>query len=65
MTLHFHATGAERKRLAYAIGELIGEKPVYQFMPTCAYQIGGYVLDREGNLHCDDGAAFGHLLGAL
>ena len=46
MTLHFHATGAERKRLAHAIGELIGEKPVYQFMPTCAYQIGSYVLDR-------------------
>ena len=65
MTLHFHATGAERKRLAHAIGELIGEKPIYQFMPTCAYQIGGYVLDKEGNLHCDDGAAFGNLLNAL
>ena len=54
MTLHFHAAGAERKRLAYAIGELIGEKPVYQFMPTCAYKIGNFTVTKDGALEFDD-----------
>lgn len=41
----------ERKRLAQAIGMIVGAKPEYQFMPTCAYKIGQHTLDKNGTLH--------------
>ena len=38
MEIKFNCT--ERKKLAQAIGMIVGAKPEYQFMPTCAYKIG-------------------------
>ncbi len=54
MTHHFNVTGAERKKLAQLIGETIGQKPVYQYMPTCAYQIGRFTLSKDGALSWAD-----------
>ena len=52
MTLTTNTTG--RKALAKAIAEELGTTSKYMGMPTCGYQIGDYVLDKEGNLHGDD-----------
>lgn len=54
MEIKFNCTGAERKKLVQAISEITGEKAEYQYMPTCAYNIGTMVVDKEGTLHCED-----------
>lgn len=51
MKIKFNCTGTERKRLAQAIGMIVGAAPKYQFMPTCAYKIGQHTLDKDGTLH--------------
>ena len=51
MEIKFNCTGTERKRLAQAIGTIVGARPEYQFMPTCAYKIGQHTLDKDGTLH--------------
>lgn len=51
MEIKFNCTGTERKRLAQAIGMIVGATPEYQFMPTCAYKIGQHTLDKNGTLH--------------
>ena len=43
-----------RKELANAIGEELGIPAVYTRVPYCNYQIGSYILDKEGVLHGDD-----------
>lgn len=55
MEYKFNVTGTDRKRLAAAISEFTGEKAEYQFMPTCAYVIGNFILSKEGTLSCVDG----------
>ena len=54
MKLKFNVTGPKRKELVGIISDTIGQKAVYQFMPTCAYTIGGMTVDKEGTLHCED-----------
>lgn len=56
MIIDFDAVGADRKKLVAAVSEFTGEKAVYQFVPSCAYEIGGYTVDRSGNLICEDSA---------
>ena len=51
MEIKFNCTGTERKKLAQAIGTIVGARPEYQFMPTCAYKIGQHTLDKDGTLH--------------
>ena len=43
-----------RKMLAYEIGRLIGEPVKYQGMPSMAYRVGPYTVDKEGNLTGED-----------
>jgi hypothetical protein len=40
MKLAFNVTKENKKAFAKAIGEITGEKAVYQFTPTYAFQIG-------------------------
>ena len=65
MELNYHAIGCERKRLAQAISAFTGFPAKYQFMPTCAYQIGSLTLDKEGVLHCENSTDLTGLLEAL
>lgn len=65
MEIKFNCTGTERKRLVQAISEITGENAEYQFMPTCAYNIGTMTLDKEGTLHCEDGTEISGLLEEL
>ena len=55
MEIKFNCIGAERKKLAQAISEIIGTPAEYQYMPTCAYTIGDfYTVTKDGNLEIDD-----------
>lgn len=65
MTIKFNCTGAERKKLVQAISEITGENAEYQFMPTCAYNIGTMTVDKEGTLQCEGGTDIDGLLQEL
>ena len=54
MKIHYNRTGAPRKELAIKISKLIGEQVKYLGMPSCAYQIGPFRLDKEGTLEFED-----------
>lgn len=57
MIIELGLTGDARKELAKAVSEIIGAPAEYQYMPTCAYIIGGYyTITKEGNLEISDTA---------
>jgi hypothetical protein len=56
MKANYNVTGKERKALVAAIAAITGDKAVYKFMPTCAYEIGDITVDKEGGVTCDDDA---------
>lgn len=53
MRVEFNRTGAERKALVTAIGEILGTKPKYKGMPTATYDFGGLIVDKTGALEFD------------
>lgn len=56
MTIEFNRTGAERKELVKAMGEILEVKPKYLGMPTAAYQIDYLTVDKNGAVTFDDSA---------
>ena len=52
MTIITHTT--DRKALAKAIAEELGTTTKYMGVPGCGYQIGDYIVDREGNINGED-----------
>ena len=52
--LHFNATGAERKELVGVISKVIRMKPVYKFMPTCAFVIDNITVEKDGTMVWDE-----------
>lgn len=54
MKANFSVTGNDRKALVKAIADLTGDKAVYKFMPTCAYEIGDITVDKEGGVTCEE-----------
>ena len=52
MTIITHT--ADRKALAKAIAEELGTTAKYMGVPGCGYQIGDYIVDREGNINGED-----------
>ena len=54
MKANFSVTGNDRKALVKAIADLTGDKAVYKFMPTCAYEIGDITVDKEGGVTGED-----------
>lgn len=56
MRIEFHRTGAERKVLVKAIGEVLGIKPKYKGMPSAAYEIDYFTVTKDGILEFDDRA---------
>lgn len=47
----------QRPKLAQEIGNILGTAPHYERVPSCAYDIAGYRLDKEGVLHIPEGVA--------
>ena len=56
MRFEFNRTGAERKALVQAMGEILGVKPKYLGMPTAAYQVDYFHIDKTGAVEFDDRA---------
>lgn len=56
MRIEFHRTGAERKALVTAIGEILEVRPKYKGMPSAAYEIDYFTVTKEGTLEFDDRA---------
>ena len=54
--IRFTLKSKQRPKLAQEIGNLLGTAPHYERVPSCAYDIAGYRLDKEGVLHIPDGA---------
>lgn len=56
MRIKFNRTGTERKALVNAVSEITGARAVYKYMPTCAYEVDYFTIDKEGTLIFDDSA---------
>lgn len=54
MRIEFHRTGAERKALVTAIGEILEFRPKYKGMPSAAYEIDYYTVTKDGTVEFDD-----------
>ena len=56
MRFEFNRTGAERKAMVQAMGEILGVKPRYLGMPTAAYEVDYFRIDKTGAVEFDDRA---------
>ncbi len=67
MEYRYCRIGAERKALVAAVSKITGVKSEYLGMPSCAYQIGGCIISKDGTLNTGDNPAdvVSSLLGAL
>lgn len=54
--MRFTLEPKQRPKLAQEIGKILGTAPHYERVPSCAYDIAGYRLDKEGVLHIPEGA---------
>ena len=54
MVITFDLQGRDRKELVKAIAEITGARPVYKFMPTCAFEIDFFTVTKEGTLEFPD-----------
>lgn len=54
MLINYHVTGAERKRLVKTIASYTGCDAKYLGVPSCAYRVDCFTIDREGGLSFDD-----------
>jgi len=54
MEIKYNVTGKERKALVTAISEIIGEESKYLGVPSCAYEIDTFTVDKAGTLIFDD-----------
>ena len=53
--IRFTLESKQRSKLAQEIGNILGAAPHYERVPSCAYDIAGYRLDKEGVLHIQEG----------
>jgi hypothetical protein len=54
MKANYNVTGKERKELVEAVAAITGEKPKYLGMPTAAYEVAGFTIDKAGTITCED-----------
>ena len=54
--IRFTLKSRQRPKLAQDIGNILGTAPHYERVPSCAYDIAGYRLDKEGVLHIPERA---------
>lgn len=55
-TLDYNVTGPERKRLVKAISDFTGAEAKYLGVPSCAYQVDFFHIDKAGRVSFDDRA---------
>lgn len=56
MTIKINAQGAERKRLVQTISNWLGCDAKYLGVPSCAYKVDCFTIEKDGNLTFDDSA---------
>ena len=56
MTITINATGAERKRLVQTISNWLGCDAKYLGVPSCAYRVDYFTIEKNGSLTFDDSA---------
>ncbi|MCI7413919.1 virulence protein [Hornefia butyriciproducens] len=54
MKVNYNVKGKERKLLAQTVGKAIGMDAIYKGVPTCAYEIDYFTIDRKGSLLFDN-----------
>lgn len=50
MVIKYNVTGADRKRLVTALSKITGVKAKYLGMPSMAYEVGDFIIDKDGTL---------------
>ena len=53
--IRFTLESKQKPKLAQEIGNILGTAPHYERVPSCAYDIAGYRLDKEGVPHIPEG----------
>ena len=56
MTIKINAQGAERKRLVQVIAQWLGCDAKYLGVPSCAYRVDYFTIEKDGSLTFDDSA---------
>lgn len=56
MTINYNVTGPARKKLVQTIAEILECDAKYLGVPSCAYQIDYFTVDKNGSLSFDDRA---------
>lgn len=56
MEFRFNVTGADRKALVKAMGDILQVKPKYLGMPSAAYEVDYFTVDKNGTVSFDDRA---------
>ncbi len=54
MELNYNVTGPERKRLVTAIAELLHCEVQYLGVPSCAYRVGDFLVEKTGVVRFED-----------
>lgn len=62
MEAKFNVVGKERKELVKSIESIAGEKSKYLGMPSAAYKIGNFIVDKEGAVKSEDDFALERLV---
>lgn len=54
MVLHFNVTGDARRKMVKAIEQELGVKAAYLGVPSCAYKVGIFTVEKDGTLSWGD-----------
>lgn len=54
MRVEYEVTKEERKTMVSVIAEITGCKPEYQGVPSCAYKIGDFMVEKNGTIEYPD-----------
>lgn len=62
MEVKFNVVGKERKALVTAISEILEIKPKYLGMPSAAYEVGNFIVNKDGTVRSEDDFALERLV---
>ena len=54
MLIHYNVTGDKRKELVAVMRDILQEATRYLGAPSFSFQVGAYVVDKNGTVHCPD-----------
>jgi hypothetical protein len=54
MEIRFNVTGTARKELVEIISQVVGCKKVYKGMPSAAYEVGNFIISKDGTVSYDE-----------